>query len=132
MMYDTSPGGGKAWNVVLWVFQVVGALAFTQTGVSKLVGTQEMVQAFDAVGVGQWLRYLTGGLEILGAVLLVIPGNAAFGAWLLILLTGAATITHLMPLGTSPAMPAMLLALMIIIAIGRHKKKPHVAAHPTH
>jgi uncharacterized membrane protein len=36
-----------------------------------------MVGLFDAIGIGQWFRYLTGGLEVLGAVALLVPGSRA-------------------------------------------------------
>ena len=42
-----------------------------------------MIALFDALGIGQWFRYVTGSLEVLGALLLVVPGKTAFGAVLL-------------------------------------------------
>lgn len=32
-----------------------------------------MVELFNEIGLGQWFRYLTGGLEVVGAVALLIP-----------------------------------------------------------
>ena len=43
-----------------------------------------MVVEFDAIGVGQWFRYVVGSIEVASAVLLAIPSLAAFGALLLI------------------------------------------------
>jgi putative oxidoreductase len=42
-----------------------------------------MVETFERVGLGQWFRYLTGALELVGAALLLWPGTTAFGALLL-------------------------------------------------
>ncbi len=42
-------------------------------GFTKLAGNEQMVALFEAIGVGQWFRYLTGSLEVAGAILLVIP-----------------------------------------------------------
>ena len=34
-----------------------------------------MVEMFDKIGLGQWFRYLTGGLEVTGAILLLVETN---------------------------------------------------------
>ena len=74
---------GKAANIALWTLQVLVAMAFVAAGSGKLLGTADMIALFQAVGIGQWFRYVTGLLEVLGAVLLVVPGQAALGAVLL-------------------------------------------------
>ncbi|MFT4742693.1 MAG: putative oxidoreductase, partial [Yoonia sp.] len=50
-------------------------LAFVAAGVSKLVGVEVMVQTFEGVGIGQWFRYVTGAIEICGAILLWVNGR---------------------------------------------------------
>ena len=42
-----------------------------------------MVALFDAIGVGQWFRHVTGAIEIVSAVALLTPSFAPFGALLL-------------------------------------------------
>src|SRR2546428_13591286 len=73
----------RASNIALWTLQVLVALAFVAAALGKLVGSADMVALFDAVGLGQWFRYATGSLEVLGAALLIAPGKTAFGAVLL-------------------------------------------------
>src|SRR6266550_2022747 len=63
---------GKAVNIALWTLQMLVALAFVAAGSGKLLGSPDMVALFEAVGIGQWLRYLTGMLEVLGALLLIV------------------------------------------------------------
>ncbi|MDT0469353.1 DoxX family protein [Streptomyces gibsoniae] len=65
--------GGKARNIVLWVLQIILAGVFVMAGASKLASAQDMVKIFQDVGAGQWLRYVTGSLELAGAVLLLVP-----------------------------------------------------------
>ena len=65
---------GRVINVGLWILQIGAAGMFLMAGFSKLSGDPQMVGLFDAIGLGQWFRYLTGSLEVLGAVLLLIPG----------------------------------------------------------
>jgi uncharacterized membrane protein len=55
---------------------------FFLVGGAKLVGRPDMVELFRSIGVGQWLRYLTGAIEVIGATFLVIPlasGASAVG-----------------------------------------------------
>ena len=56
---------------------------FVMAGGSKLAGAPTMVQLFDAIGLGQWFRYVTGTIEIGSAILLLIPSLASVGGLLL-------------------------------------------------
>lgn len=110
---------GRAMNIALWTLQVLVALAFLAAGSGKLLGSPDMIALFDAVGVGQWFRYVTGSLEVLGALLLVIPGKAAFGAVLLACIMAGAVVAHLTVLHTAATAPLVLFALAALIAWGR-------------
>ena len=74
----------KAVNIAIWGVQILTALAFLAVGGSKLTGAPAMVDMFHKIGFGQWFRYLTGSLEVTGAVLLLLPRTAAIGGWLLV------------------------------------------------
>ena len=110
---------GKGKNIGLWVVQVLLACAFVSAGEPKLAGAPMMVQMFDAIGVGQWFRYVTGGLEVGSAILLLIPGLAGPGAVLLACTMVGAILTHLTVLHSPPTMPVILLALTLIVLWGR-------------
>jgi putative oxidoreductase len=109
----------KGKSMVLWVIQIAAAGVFLFAGSMKLAGAAPMVAVFDAIGVGQWFRYVTGAIEVGSAILLVIPGLAAFGAALLLCTMIGAVVTHLTILHTSPAMPVVLLIAVAIILWGR-------------
>src|SRR6266851_2662848 len=113
---------GKASNIALWTLQVLVALAFVAAGSGKLLGGADMIALFDAVGLGQWFRYVTGSLEVLGALLLIVPGQSAFGAVLLACVMAGAVVTHLAVLHTAPTAPVVLLALTALIAWGRRSQ----------
>lgn len=113
---------GKAMNVVLWILQILGAAMFLMAGVSKLTGNEQMVGMFDVIGIGQWFRYLTGGIEVLSAILLLIPRFSGIGALLLIPTMIGAILTHLFIVGGSPVVPIILLIVMAIIAYGRRDR----------
>jgi uncharacterized membrane protein YphA (DoxX/SURF4 family) len=96
---------------IVWGVRVLLAIAFGAAGVAKLAGVPQMVQVFDAVGFGQWLRYLTGVVEITGAVLLLVPAAGFFGGLLLTATMVGAVATHLLLIGGNPV-PALVLGLL--------------------
>ena len=57
-----------------WVLQGTVAAAFFAAGTAKLAGADYMVELFNDIGVGQWFRYVTGAVEVAGALALVAPG----------------------------------------------------------
>jgi uncharacterized membrane protein YphA (DoxX/SURF4 family) len=112
----------RVLGIALWVLQALLALQFASGGILKIVGDPAMVGMFADIGAGQWLRYLVGGLEIAGALGLLIPrlsGPAAFG--LVALMFGAAA-TNAFVLGTSPLLPIVLLLLAALVAWGRREQ----------
>jgi putative oxidoreductase len=109
----------RTWVGVLWVLQVASAAMFLLAGSMKLAGAPLMVQMFGVIGLGQWFRYLTGAIEVVAAVLLLIPSVAAYGAAALVVTMVGAIITHLFIVGGSPAIPIVLLAATSTIAWSR-------------
>jgi putative oxidoreductase len=112
----------KASNIALWTLQVLVALAFVGAGSGKLLGSADMIALFEAVGIGQWFRYVTGLLEVVGAVLLVAPGKTAFGAVLLACVMAGAVVAHLTVVPAPPSAALVLFALAALIAWGRRSQ----------
>lgn len=83
-MSETGAVQSRAMIVTIWVLRVVLAALFLAVGVLKLVGIEMEVQVFDAVGLGQWLRYATGLAEVVGGIMLLVPSVSAFGALILL------------------------------------------------
>jgi putative oxidoreductase len=96
---------------ITWAIRVLLALAFGAAGSAKLAGVPMMVQIFEAVGFGQWFRYLTGAFEVAGAVMVLVPALAFFGALLLAVTMVGGIATHLFLMGGSP-LPALVLGLL--------------------
>ena len=101
---------------IVWTLQILSAAMFLFAGASKFAGSAPMVQAFAAIGLGQWFRYLTGTIEIVSAVLLLVPSLALFGSLALAVTMVGAIITHLFILGGNPAPAIFLLASTSTIA----------------
>jgi len=102
----------KALHITAWVLQILAALMFFASGGMKLGGAAMPVELFEKIGFGQWFRLLTGALEVLGAVLLLVPRLAGAGALLLAAVMLGAIYTHLFTsIGGSPG-PAIFLLLV--------------------
>jgi putative oxidoreductase len=110
---------GKALNIALWVVQILLALAFVGAASGKLLGNPEMVGLYEVIGIGQWFRFVTGLLELTGAILIVIPRTKFFGAALLGMIMIGAVLTHLFILHSAPTAPAVLFLFAGIVAWGR-------------
>ena len=102
-------------------------LAFVGAGGAKLMGVEMMVQTFDAIGWGQWFRYLTGVIEVGAGVLLWVKGREAIGAFLLTATMAAAVLFHLLVLGPS-FVPALVLGILAAIILWQHRDQIGAAA----
>lgn len=108
-----------AVNVLVWCGQVLIAVSLFFAGASKLAGAAEAVALFEAVGVGQWFRYVTGLLEVVGAVALIIPRLAPTGVAILSSVMIGAVLTHLFVIGGSPLLPLAHLAILVAVGWAR-------------
>jgi hypothetical protein len=120
-----TPTTGRALNRRLWTVQVVVAL-FMLVGAAgpKLLGEQTAVQIFTEIGAGQWFRYLVGGLELAGAVgLLIAPLAGAAAAGLAGLMVGAVfTQVVVLDAPINAITPAVLGLLMVWVAVCRRER----------
>lgn len=97
------------------VLRVSLALAFGLFGYEKIWGT-DWVPIFQAIGLGDWFRYATGGLQLVGAFALLFPASARVGAALIGLTMAGAIAVHLfvLPTGVGGAViPAVFLGFAI-------------------
>jgi uncharacterized membrane protein YphA (DoxX/SURF4 family) len=113
---------GKNANIALWALQILAAAAFLAAGIPKLAGAPQMVEVFQKIG-GQWFRYVTGLLEIAGAIGLLIPRYTFYAASLLAIIMVGALVSVLAVLGGSPAPAAVLLVITATIAYFRKEKR---------
>ena len=105
-----------AIHVGAWILQLGLASFIGFVGWKKVTGDPLMVQTFGAIGFGQWLRSLTGTLELIGAIGLLIPRISAYAAILIAVVMTGAVATHLFLLGGSPVLPLFLGVVALFIA----------------
>ncbi len=117
-----APTRSRGLHRTLWVLQILLAVFFLVAAAGpKLLGEATAVEMFALIGAGQWFRYLVGGLELAGAVGLLIPRLAGAAAVGLAGVMLGATLTQLFVLD-APVMaitPAILLVVFVLIARAR-------------
>jgi putative oxidoreductase len=96
---------------VLWTVRLLLALAFGAAGAAKLAGAAPMVHVFELIGIGQWFRYVTGIVEVTGAILMLVPRTGLLAGLLLSATMAFAVMTHLFVIDGSPV-PAIVLAVL--------------------
>jgi len=100
------------------------SLAFLSAGAAKLAGVEMMVGTFDAIGIGQWFRFVTGAIEVGAAILLWVPALTGLAAGLLTATMVGAVLAHVFIIGPT-AVPALVLgALSAFIAWQNRKDIP--------
>ncbi|MEB1527525.1 DoxX family protein [Xanthomonas sp. WHRI 7945] len=111
---------GRLTRGLSWTLRIFAAVAFLAAGGAKLAGVPMMVEVFDHIGLGQWFRIVTGVIEVIGAIALLLPATVAFsGAWLAAMMFVAAGV-HLFVIGGSP-IPAIVLMLVTATVAWLHR-----------
>ncbi len=112
----------RAATVTLWMVQIALAGLFLMAGASKLFGAAPMVALFDAIGIGQWFRYVTGLVEVGAGIALLVPSAAVFGALVLVPTMIGAIVTQLFIVHASPVPPAVLLVGAAVVLWARRRE----------
>jgi putative oxidoreductase len=107
--------------VVVWIISALLAAVFATTGISKLIGDGPIgLQAAAMRGFPEWIRMVVGVVEVVGAVMLLVPNVAGIAAAMLALLMIPATITQWISGEPGVAVPIVLLVLLLIVAWRRN------------
>lgn len=102
----------KGKTIALHVLSGLLTLAFLGAGGAKLSGAEQMVQNFARMGLPTWFLYVTGAIEVLAAILVLIPKTRAFGAALLVPTMIGAALAHL-----SVGDPASTLGAPVVLGL---------------
>lgn len=89
----------KTTRIVSYVLQLIAAVIFLQTLFFKFTGAPESVYIFSTLGVEPWGRIGSGVVELIAAILLLIPRTAVYGALLGLGVISGALLSHLAVLG---------------------------------
>ena len=100
-----------------WVLRVLLALVFVVAGVDKFVGPM-WVRVFNDIGFGQWFRYVTGVVELLGALLLLVRPATMIAIPMLICTMLGALLVHVTLVGVGVPTIAVSILLALLVGLG--------------
>lgn len=111
---------GRQDVLISWILRLAVAGVFLSVGASKFDETSYWVKLFNQIGFGQWFRYLTGILQVMGAVLVLVPRTFLIGIGILACTMAGATAVWIVRFGApgNAVIPAVI--LVALIAIGFH------------
>ncbi|RAJ46160.1 DoxX-like protein [Kitasatospora sp. SolWspMP-SS2h] len=114
----TAAKPGKAVVRTVWTLRVLLALFFAlASALPKLLALPAAATVFDAIGVGDWFMYLTGLVELAGAVGLLLPRLAGPAATALIAFLACAFVTQLTVMhGENAGTPFLFMVPLAVIA----------------
>jgi hypothetical protein len=89
----------RAQLITSWILQLLTAGILFQTLFFKFTGAEESVYIFRSVGAEPWGRIGSGIVELIAAILLLIPATSSLGALLSLAVISGAIVGHLTVLG---------------------------------
>ncbi len=107
-------------DAVVWILRIALALNFVIIGFVKIPGSIHpmWVRLFERIGFGQWFRYVTALVEIIGGMLMLVPSATLVSALLLASTMVGALLVHIFVIGIGfPHTPVVLILLSAITAV---------------
>ena len=95
-----------------WFLTGVVTFMLGMSGISKILGTEEMVKNFTFMNLLPYLALL-GTVEFAGVVMLLIPRTAKYGAVLLSSYLSGAVAIHMAMMGGTGVMAPIILGLAV-------------------
>lgn len=86
-------------NIIFWILRIAVAGLLLQTLFFKFTGAEESVYIFSTLGMEPWGRIGTGVMELIAAVLILIPSFTGIGSAMAIGLMSGALFFHITQLG---------------------------------
>jgi len=107
----------KAQLVASWILRLVAAGILLQTLFFKFTGAEESKYIFSTLGAEPWGRIGSGIVELIAAILLLIPSTATIGALLAAGTMSGAILSHLTVLGIEVKNDRGLLFTLAVIVL---------------
>jgi uncharacterized membrane protein YphA (DoxX/SURF4 family) len=111
-----------------WALRVFLALVFVAAGVDKFMGPM-WIRVFNDIGFGQWFRYVTGVVEILGGLLLLVRPATMFAVPVLICTMLGAVLVHVTVVGIGFPTIAVSVLLAALLGLGFLYRSARVTAN---
>jgi hypothetical protein len=95
-----------------WYLTGIVAFMLGMSGISKIIGTEEMVKNFTFMNLLPYLALL-GTVELAGVVMLLMPKTAKYGVVLLSSYLSGAVAIHMAMMGGTGVLTPILLGLAV-------------------
>ncbi|MEU1420740.1 DoxX family protein [Kitasatospora sp. NPDC005751] len=127
----TTARSSRAMAGVVLALRVLLALFFAlASALPKLLALPAATEVFDAIGAGHWFMYLTGLVELAGAVGLLVRRLAGPAAMALIVFLAFAFVTQLTAMhGENAGTPFVFMVPLAVIAWNRRAGTVGLLAH---
>jgi putative oxidoreductase len=131
---------GRSARSAMWILSIVLAIVFLATGIAKLTGSSTFyLQAATMRGFPAWIRVVVGLVEIGGAIALLVPRAAVFGAVTLAILMFPAAATQHMSGEGGFWIPVVVFVLLYVVVwlrspeliqrMAAYFERPHAVLH---
>lgn len=87
------------FNILVWALRLIAAIIMLQTLFFKFTAAPESVYIFTKLGMEPWGCIGIGSMELVAAVLIIIPRTTGIGALIAVCLMAGAIFFHLTKLG---------------------------------
>ncbi len=111
----------KTLKIIDWIVRIIVTVVLLQTLFFKFTAAKESVYIFSTLGAEPWGRIGSGVVELIAALLLLLPRTAVYGAMLALGTISGAIFAHLTKLGiTVPAVDdhGELFGLAVVVFVG--------------
>lgn len=102
-----------------WILRLVVAIILLQTLYYKFTAHPDSVHIFTAIGIEPWGRIGVGILELITALLILIPNTKVIGIMCTLVIILGAVFSHLLVLGLNVSNDGgalFVLAIIVLIA----------------
>lgn len=86
-------------KTLTWIVRIIASVIFLQTLYFKFTGAEESVYIFSTLGIEPYGRIGSGIVELIAAILILMPRTTFLGALIGLLVIAGAIFSHLFVLG---------------------------------
>ena len=108
----------KILTWVDWTLRLVVAAILINQGLDKFGSRALWIRVFAAIGIGQWFRYATGAIEVVGAVLLLFPPATLVAVPMLVCTMVGAFLAQVFIISLGPQTVLVAILSTSLLAIG--------------
>ena len=105
-------------NLLDWALRLFVAAVFVFEGADKFGSRRLWIRLFADIGIGQWFRYATGIVEVVGGVLMLIPKATTMAVAMLACTMVGAFLAHVFVIGIGPQSVLVAFLLTLILTVG--------------